>query len=547
MRREILARAGTVAVLALMSCRPQTAVPADPPGDMATATPTSADSGLVGRILLAEDRRDSTDAALIEAARSPDERVQLIAHRAGLRIRDAHAAPRESMAPLASPPVWAEPSWKAAYRALVAPTANCDALRDAVRSSAAWPVRLRAADLVSPVCKSDDALAAALASWIDAVPSDATSHARGQVSWHAAAHGVVALARMRPAEARPRVAALATHRQWQVRAYAARAAGVLADTATLRRLVRDTNANVQEAAIDALAKVTGHADDVLFLAALGGTGAPAVRAAANALKGSPRPDVATTAGATFDRWAAHSNASERDVRIALLAAAGRPPSDDRPPVPVHVLPPRAVALALGADVRLRVRLSPSAGGGTFVVRLRGDAAPMMAARVLALARSHYYDGTDWHRVEHDFVIQGGGPGSNEYVGARDFLRDELSTVPHLRGTVGMSTRGHDTGDGQWFVNLKDNRRLDRDYTVFAEVVDGMDVVDDILEGDGIATIEEVAPSSRQSVSPMRSAPARSAGALHRKSPPAGQRSRVPITVIARPATMRWPRTPLSVT
>ena len=61
----------------------------------------------------------------------------------------------------------------------------------------------------------------------------------------------------------------------------------------------------------------------------------------------------------------------------------------------------------------------------------------------------------------------------------------------------MSTRGHDTGDGQWFVNLKDNRRLDRDYTVFAEVVEGMDVVDDILEGDGIATIEEVDPVVRQ--------------------------------------------------
>jgi cyclophilin family peptidyl-prolyl cis-trans isomerase len=128
---------------------------------------------------------------------------------------------------------------------------------------------------------------------------------------------------------------------------------------------------------------------------------------------------------------------------------------------------------------------------------------MMAARIVALARAHYYDGTDWHRVEPDFVIQGGSAGSNEYVGAPRFLRDELGPVPHLRGTVGMSTRGHDTGDAQWFVNLKDNRRLDRDYTVFAEVVEGMDVVDGILEGDAIATIEEVAPSP----APPRAAPA----------------------------------------
>jgi cyclophilin family peptidyl-prolyl cis-trans isomerase len=154
------------------------------------------------------------------------------------------------------------------------------------------------------------------------------------------------------------------------------------------------------------------------------------------------------------------------------------------------LPPEAVALALGADRRLRVTLAPSSGGGSFVVRLRGDAAPMMAARILALARSGYYDGLSWHRVEHDFVIQGGSPGANEYVGLAQYLRDELGTVPHVRGTVGMSTRGHDTGDAQWFINLNDNLRLNRDYTVFAEVIEGMDVVDGILEGDVMAKVSE---------------------------------------------------------
>jgi cyclophilin family peptidyl-prolyl cis-trans isomerase len=313
------------------------------------------------------------------------------------------------------------------------------------------------------------------------------------VSWHAAAHAAVALARMRPTDAHRRVATLATHRQWQVRVYAARAAGVLADTLTLRTLVRDPNDNVKEAAIVALARLTRHADDALFLAVLAGSGAQAVRAAAVALEGSPRSDVRAIANATFDGWVARANASERDVRVALLQAAGRAATDDRPPPPRRDLPARAVALALGADVRLRVLMAPSAGGGSFVVRLRGDAAPMMAARILALARTRYYDGTDWHRVEPDFVIQGGSAGSNEYVGAASYLRDELGPLSHIRGTVGMSTRGHDTGDAQWFVNLRDNGRLDRDYTVFAEVVEGMGVVDGILEGDAIASIEEVQP------------------------------------------------------
>jgi len=79
------------------------------------------------------------------------------------------------------------------------------------------------------------------------------------------------------------------------------------------------------------------------------------------------------------------------------------------------------------------------------------------------------------------------------VGLASFLRDELGTLPHPRGTVGMSTRGHDTGDAQWFVNLRDNRRLVRDYTVFGEVTDGIAVVDAVLEGDVIARIRPLPP------------------------------------------------------
>jgi cyclophilin family peptidyl-prolyl cis-trans isomerase len=138
---------------------------------------------------------------------------------------------------------------------------------------------------------------------------------------------------------------------------------------------------------------------------------------------------------------------------------------------------------------LRVTLADSSGGGHFDVRLRGDVAPITAARVLDLVRSGFYNHRAWYRVEADFVIQGGGPGNNEYVGYPRFFRDELSAVPQVRGTVGMSTRGHDTGDAQWFVNLRDNLRLTRDYTTFGEVIDGIEVVDGILEGDVIERIE----------------------------------------------------------
>jgi cyclophilin family peptidyl-prolyl cis-trans isomerase len=92
-------------------------------------------------------------------------------------------------------------------------------------------------------------------------------------------------------------------------------------------------------------------------------------------------------------------------------------------------------------------------------------------------------------VVANFVVQGGSPGANEYMGDGPFTRDELTLRSHARGTLGISTRGRDTGDGQIFINLVDNIRLDHDYTIIAEVVSGMDAVDAMLEGAVIARVE----------------------------------------------------------
>ena len=448
---------------------------------------TGADSLLVGRILLAEDRRDSTDRSLAEGMAHRDTRVRTIAQRARWRIADARFVARDSLPPLPAPPAWPEPAWRLRYRSLAPWRNDCGALRSALGDES-WPVRLRAAGYITSACAGDAALVGTIRRWVDSLPADVSRRAPGGVSWHAAAHGIVALARVRPDEARARLQRLASHPQWQLRMYSARAAAVLSDTSTLRTLARDANDNVKEVSIEALAALTGHADDDVYLAALSADGAQAVRAAAIALKGSPRADVRAAANAAYEQWAARQSETERDVRIALLEAAGRPATDDRPPALPRELPGHAVGLALGDDVRLRVTMAPASGGGSFVVRLRGDVAPIMASRILTLAQEKYYDGLTWHRVEHDFVAQGGSPGANEYVGHPRYIRDELGTVPHARGTIGMSTRGHDTGDAQWFINLRDNLRLGRDYTVFAEVVEGIAVADRIMEGDVIASI-----------------------------------------------------------
>ena len=150
---------------------------------------------------------------------------------------------------------------------------------------------------------------------------------------------------------------------------------------------------------------------------------------------------------------------------------------------------RSPSLAPLANARVRVTMAPESGGGSFEMRLFVDEAPATISRFVTLARRGYYNGLTFHRVATNFVIQGGSPGANEYVGNERFMRDELGLRSHERGTFGISTRGRDTGDAQIFVNLIDNWRLDHDYTVFGEIVRGMDVVDAVLEGDVIARVE----------------------------------------------------------
>lgn len=458
---------------------------------------TTADSQLVARILRAEQRRDSADASLALGASHSQARVRVLALRARERIRDAAFVRRDSLpgAALPAPRVWAEPAWKVRFRVLAEKRDDCAVLRAGLADSVVQ-VRLRAAALVRASCASDAVIRSTLVGWVDALPADARTHRRGVASWHLGAHGLVALARVAPDAARPRVTRLRAHRQWQVRQYAARAAVILNDRDALRTLAADADPNVAEAAIEGLASLAGAAEQAVYVRALARAEVQPVRVAAVALKGTTDPAARTAAAAALARFAGRSNASERDVRVALLEAAGRPATDDRPPARVDSLDAQAVPLALGATRFLEVQIHPDHGGGRFVVRLRGDVAPIMAARILALASRGYYDGSSWHRAEYDFVLQGGSPGANEYVGESRALIDEVGTVPHTRGTMGMSTRGHDTGDAQWFINLRDNPRLAKDYTIFAEVVDGMDIVDRLLEGDGILRVREWTPSAR---------------------------------------------------
>jgi peptidyl-prolyl cis-trans isomerase B (cyclophilin B) len=457
---------------------------------------TRDDSAVVLLVLQAEESRDGSSPAIANAMRHRDPRIRTLAARAQARIADTVFAARDRFV-MPKPTsderdqtVWPEPAWKVRYRAIQPARDDCAVLRRSA-TDAAWPVRQRAAAMVRASCAADDTLAAVFRGWVEALPAGAARRTAEGLTWQPAAYGLVAYARMRGAAAVPMIERLASHPTWQVRQAAARAAGETSQLAVLRRLARDREDNVAETAIEWLAAKSGVTDDSLYIAALEREGVPAVRAAAIALRGTSNPAAIAAAGRAFERFAQHANASERDVRLALLHVAGRAAVEDQAPPRDPEIPIEAVDLALGNLRYLRVEMAESSGGASFLVRLRGDVAPIMAARVLQLARDGWYDNSQWQRVEHDFVIQGGGPAANEYAGYQQYFVDELGTIAHPRGSIGMSTRGHDTGDAQWFVNLRDNPRLLRDFTVFAEIVDFMEVVDAIVEGDVIARVREV--------------------------------------------------------
>lgn len=352
----------------------------------------------------------------------------------------------------------------------------------------------------------------------------------GDGTWHPAAPALVALAGMRPEAARALLPRFVEHPDPFVRAWGARAAGALEEADLLRDLLRDPDPNVRQAALPALARLRGPAaDDVLLATVAEHTDPQLVMTAARLLGATERREAASMAALVGLRHLSEERLqTHRDARLALLdlleatgdtsrvvdlepylrdydpAVADRasellltwtgrrwiaaPRGTDRLPFPT----PEELRAMDRAVVRLHM-----ARGGTVDIRLLPWTAPTNAARLYRLAGTGRLDGLTFHRVVENFVIQGGSPGANEYMGHGAYTRDEVGLVPQWRGTVGVSTRGRDTGDGQIYVNLVDNVRLDHDYTILGRVVAGMDVVDAVREGDVIERAEVVeAPAPR---------------------------------------------------
>lgn len=346
-------------------------------------------------------------------------------------------------------------------------------------------------------------------------------------SWHRPAHALVSLSGLAPDIAAGQLDAFSLHSSWWVRTYAARAATNLDSAECLERLASDEHDLVRNAAVAGLSQVLGHDADAHYIRQLSRQDYQLVMTAARALEGTPnRVAAMPSLFDALDRITAQRRETSRDARRALIRRIGSlggrsqavaliPYLRDFDPIiaedaatvlhgwtgrsytPNPRLLPRLslpsygdLARVVGQRAVLEMR-----GGGRIEIELFPFEAPTNVTRFVRLAQEGYFDGLTFHRLSRNFVIQGGSPGANEFVGDGPYTRDEVVYRSNLRGTVGISTRGRDTGDGQIFVNLIDNPRLDHNYTIIGEVVAGLDVVDAVLEG---AVIERV--SWRQSES-----------------------------------------------
>ncbi|QYR53595.1 peptidylprolyl isomerase [Lysobacter soyae] len=128
--------------------------------------------------------------------------------------------------------------------------------------------------------------------------------------------------------------------------------------------------------------------------------------------------------------------------------------------------------------------------GPIKLELFQDKAPLTVANFVNLATKGFYDGLNFHRVINDFMIQGGCPQGTGTGGPGYKFEDETNNgVPHERGVLSMANAGPNTNGSQFFITHIKTDWLDGKHTVFGKVLEGLDVVDSVKQGDKIKSVK----------------------------------------------------------
>lgn len=139
-----------------------------------------------------------------------------------------------------------------------------------------------------------------------------------------------------------------------------------------------------------------------------------------------------------------------------------------------------LAFKLSAKPILRIKTIK----GDIRINLLKDQAPNTVKRITALAKKNFYDGLVFHRVIPGFVVQGGDPKGNGTGGSGQTIKAEFNKTKHVLGTVAMArSQEINSADSQFYISLGIHPHLDNQYTVFGQVIEGIDIVKKINKGD----------------------------------------------------------------
>jgi len=180
------------------------------------------------------------------------------------------------------------------------------------------------------------------------------------------------------------------------------------------------------------------------------------------------------------------NAAHPVIFRAIEAAFGRP-------TPAHFTRLKHLPSFLQPDSLKTFSTRPEVmiltNKGSIRCMLFPDRALLTVNNFLHLAEKKFYNKLTFHRVIADFVIQGGDPLGNGWGGPQYLIPSEDNPTPFRRGSLGMATAGFDTGGSQFFICQSEQPHLTGNYTLFGQVINGMDVVDNIVPGDYIISIK----------------------------------------------------------
>ena len=132
--------------------------------------------------------------------------------------------------------------------------------------------------------------------------------------------------------------------------------------------------------------------------------------------------------------------------------------------------------------------------GKVVIALRPDLAPGHVDRIKELAREKFYDGVVFHRVIEGFMAQGGDPTGTGMGGSKKpDLKAEFSAEPHVKGVCSMArSSSPNSANSQFFICFGDARFLDKQYTAWGKVTEGMNIVDGIKRGEPVNKPDKIA-------------------------------------------------------